>query len=102
MSLLHYTVAPEIFDLFPNYVLGVAVFDAVDNTAGPEGLADLLEFRRGEIEVYQQLENLAGDMLEAIAVKPLNGSKRWWEEMPGPHSRFVSAIRRLRDWFNED
>lgn len=68
-----------------------------------ECLSDLQAYHEGHAQEHQRLVTLVAEMLEALHVSASNGSQPpWWHQIPGPHSKLVSAIKRLRQWFTEE
>lgn len=65
-------------------------------------LRDLRDYHEGHAEKHLQLVTLVEGMLSALHASTLNGSAPWWVELPKPHSRLVSAIKRLRAWLLDD
>lgn len=68
-----------------------------------ECLRDLKDYHEGHAEAHRELVKLVEGMLDALHASASNGSQPpWWRQIPGPHSKLVSAIKRLRKWFTED
>lgn len=67
-----------------------------------ECLRDLRDYHEGHAEEHRQLVKLVEGTLEALHASASNGSQPWWQQIPGPHSKLVSAIKRLRNWLTEE
>lgn len=67
-----------------------------------DSLSNLLAYHEGHAEKHLQLVTLVEGLLSALHASTLNGSAPWWDQAPRPHSRFVSAIKRLRAWLLDD
>lgn len=65
-------------------------------------LRDLRDYHEGHAEEHRRLVTLVEGTLEALHASASNGSAPWWEQIPRPHSRLVSAIKRLRAWLLDD
>lgn len=62
-------------------------------------LRDLRDYHEGHAEAHRELVKLVEGTLEAMHVSALNGSAvPWWNELPRPHSRLVSQIKRMVAW----
>lgn len=86
-TLSHWQIGAERILLYPQLV---------------ECLRDLKAYHEGHAETHVELVQLVEGMLEALRASTSNGSAPWWDQAPRPHSRFVSAIKRLRAWLLDD
>lgn len=89
MPSLHYAIAPEIHARFPHYVLGVAVFDDLDNTGSPPALAELLRDAEADLRVRE-----FGNVAEAPAVACWREAYRSFGAKPAEHRSSIEAMLR--------
>jgi DNA/RNA-binding domain of Phe-tRNA-synthetase-like protein len=86
---LSYSVAQEIFGMFPGYCLGVAVFDNLDNSGPSPALAEMLR----EAEQQVRLE-VACNVAEHPKVVSWRNAYRAFGAKPAEHRSSIEALVR--------
>jgi DNA/RNA-binding domain of Phe-tRNA-synthetase-like protein len=86
---LNYSVANEIFGMFPGYCLGVAVFDNVDNRRPAPSLAEMLR----DAEKKVRLE-IGGNVAEHPKVVSWRNAYRAFGAKPAEHRSSIEALVR--------
>jgi DNA/RNA-binding domain of Phe-tRNA-synthetase-like protein len=86
---LSYSVAQEIFGMFPGYCLGVAVFDNLDNEGPAPSLAEMLR----DAEKQVRLE-VGGNVAEHPKVVSWRNAYRAFGAKPAEHRSSIEALVR--------
>jgi DNA/RNA-binding domain of Phe-tRNA-synthetase-like protein len=86
---LSYTVAEEIFGMFPGYCLGVTVFDNLNNSGPAPALAEMLR----DAEKQVRLE-VGGNVAEHPKVASWRNAYRAFGTKPAEHRSSIEALVR--------
>jgi DNA/RNA-binding domain of Phe-tRNA-synthetase-like protein len=90
VSVLHYEIAPEIFERFPGYVRGVVVAQGVSNGPAPERLVGMLREAEASLRGRLSLEGLA----EHPRIKSWREAYRTFGAKPSEFRSSIEALAR--------
>jgi DNA/RNA-binding domain of Phe-tRNA-synthetase-like protein len=90
MPNLHYTIAPEIFEMYPGYARGVVLAFGVHNGPSPEKLVQLLRQAEAAVRSQAKLETIA----EHPRIKPWREAYKTFGAKPSEYRSSVEAMAR--------